>query len=75
MEAIRLESTNDKFIISIDKNIADKTFLFNLLNRLRIEYLAQKVNFDEQIVDLGEDIKADWWEKNKSLFVKTNSGE
>lgn len=69
MDAISLESTKDKFIISIDKNVVDKIFLFNFLNRLRIEHLAQKVNFDQQILDLGEDIKADWWTRNKERFI------
>ena len=73
MNSIDLQSTNDKFVISIDKNIVDKVFLFDLLERLRIEYLAKKVNFDEGIVELGEDIKSDWWKANKKRFIQPDT--
>jgi len=73
MDAINLQSTNDKFVISIDKNMVDKVFLFNLLERLRVEYLAKKVNFDDGIVELGEDIKSDWWQANKKRFIQPDT--
>jgi hypothetical protein len=70
MQAIDLQTTNDKFLISIDKNSIDKEFLLNLIEKIRLEYLVRKVDFDESIEDLGEDIKADWWQKNKDKFIK-----
>jgi hypothetical protein len=63
MQAIDLQTTNDKFLISIDKNLVDKEFL--------LEYLVRKADFDESIEDLGEEIKADWWKQNKDRFTKT----
>jgi hypothetical protein len=70
MQAIDLQTTNDKFLISIDKNSIDKEFLLNLIEKIRLEYLVRKVDFDESIEDLGEEIKADWWQKNKARFIK-----
>jgi hypothetical protein len=70
MQAIDLQTTNDKFLISIDKNSIDKEFLLNLIEKIRLEYLVRKVDFDESIEDLGEEIKADWWQKNKDKFIK-----
>jgi len=29
------------------------------------------VNFDEDVEKIGEDIKAEWWEKNKQRFIDT----
>ncbi len=69
MQNIELETTDNKFLISIDKDSVDKEFLLNLIEKIRLEYLANKVNFDESIEDLGEEIKADWWQKNKSKFI------
>ena len=43
--------------------------MLNLVEKIRLEYLAQKVDFDESIENLGEEIKDDWWQKNKSRFV------
>lgn len=69
MQAIDLQTTDDKFLISIDKNLVDKEFLLHLIEKIRLEYLANKVDFDESIEDSGEQIKADWWQKNKSKFI------
>ena len=69
MQVIDLQTTNDKFLISIDKCLVGKEFLLNLVEKIRLEYLAQKVDFDESIEHLGEAIKDEWWQKNKSRFV------
>ncbi len=70
MEAINIQSTEEKYVISIDKNALDKDFLFDLLERLSIENLAQKINMDDSIIDLGEDIKKEWWQNNKDRLLK-----
>lgn len=70
MEAINIQSTEEKYVISIDKNAVDKDFLFDLLERLSIENLAQKINMDDSIIDLGEDIKKEWWQNNKDRLLK-----
>lgn len=70
MQTIDLQTTEDKFLISIDKDSIDKEFLLNLIEKIRLESLIRKADFDENIEDLGEEIKADWWQKNKSKFIK-----
>jgi hypothetical protein len=70
MEAINIQSTGEKYVISIDKNAVGKDFLFDLLERLSIENLAQKINMDDSIIDLGEDIKKEWWQNNKERLLK-----
>ncbi len=70
MQAIDLQKTEDKFLISIDKNLVDKEFLLDLIEKIRLECLVRKADFDESIEDLGEEIKADWWQKNKDRFIK-----
>lgn len=70
MEAVTLETQDDKFLISIDKNYVEKDFLVKLIDKIKLEHLVHKVDFDESIEELGEQIKADWWEKNKTRFLK-----
>ena len=72
MEAIELKSYKNKYLISLDKSYFDKEILYNLLERLRIEYLAKKISFNKSIEDLGEEIKEEWWKKNKDKFLKKN---
>ena len=69
MEALHVETTEDRFLISIDKRSIDKQYLFYLLDKFRLEYLARKVDFDASIVDLGEEIKSNWWKENKEWFL------
>lgn len=69
MQAIDLQTTKDKFLISIDKDSVDKEFLLGLIGKIRLETLVRKADFDERVEDLGEEIKADWWEKNKDRFI------
>jgi hypothetical protein len=69
MEAISLETTDEKFLITIDKGSLDAEFVRRLIERLRIEYLAEKVGFDEEIEIIGEDIKSEWWKNNKARML------
>jgi hypothetical protein len=69
MTGIQLNTQKDKYLISIDKSMFDKAWLLKLLENLRVEELAHKFDFDESIETLGEDIKADWWAKNKNRFI------
>jgi len=69
MRTVTLDSSEDRFIISIDKKSIDKDTLIYFLENLRLEALAEKVDFDESIEELGEEIKKDWWDSNKERFI------
>ena len=69
MQVIDLQTASDKFLISIDKRLVGKELLLNLVEKIRLEYLAQKVDFDESVEELGEEIKDDWWRKSKPKFI------
>lgn len=70
MDSITLQKLNNRLIISIDENYIDRTTLDKLIDRLKWEHLIAKADLDESIVDLGEQIKADWWAKNKDRFLQ-----
>lgn len=69
MEAVTLETQNDRFLISIDRNYVDQDFLIRLIERIKLEHLVQKADFDESIEALGEKIKSDWWATNKDRLL------
>lgn len=69
MNAIEVQTSPDRYIISIDKSLMDKDVLFSFLERLKLEELARKVNFDESILEIGEEISNNWWKNNKSRFI------
>lgn len=69
MSRVNIESTENEYLIRIDKTLVDKTYVHQLLSLLQIEELAQRVDFDDSITDLGKKIKTDWWADNKERFI------
>lgn len=69
MRAINIETGEKDFLIRIDKNLIDKDFLLELVDRIRFEYLIKKADFPEEIEKLGDEIKSAWWEKNKERII------
>ena len=69
MRTVTVESSEDRFIISIDKKSINKDMLLQLIDNLRLEFLAEKVDFGEEIEELGEEIKENWWKENKGRFI------
>ncbi len=67
--ALTLQTIDNRFLISIDKAFIEQEFLIRLMNRIRLEYLAKKVDFDEDIEQLEDEIKINWWEKNKARLL------
>ena len=69
MTSIKLDTQSDKYLISLDKAAFDMEWLQVLIQKLRTEELAKQFDFDEDIEAIGEQIKAEWWAKNKSRFI------
>ncbi|HRF37332.1 MAG TPA: hypothetical protein PK198_00970 [Saprospiraceae bacterium] len=69
MKSITFDTLDDRFVISIEKNLVAKDRLLQLLNDLRIELLADKVDFGSQLEELDETIKQQWWDQNKRRFI------
>ena len=70
MVAFDVKNTVDTVQITLDKKMFSEEEVLKMLSYLRIEFLAKKVDFDDSIEALADDIKKDWWEKNKNRFIK-----
>jgi hypothetical protein len=68
MNSLTIKSNGDQYVINIDKKLLDKDTLIKVLSWLRIEELAQKMEVDDEIFQLDEEIKASWWERNRHRF-------
>jgi hypothetical protein len=69
-QAINIETNSDNFVISISRNAIDQTTLFKLVARLRLEYLLNKGAIDENIEQISEEIKTEWWQRNEEFYKK-----
>lgn len=73
MDKIEIESLDDRYIISIGKNAVSRDIIIEFLERLEIEDLAQKVGFDANILEIGEELNSNWWKLNKARFIKESA--
>lgn len=60
MCSVKLETTKDRYIISIDQRLISKVVLLQLLENLRVEALAGGVDFQDDIMNLGKEMKESW---------------
>ena len=70
MEAIEIKKEKGRYIFSIDENQMDKLSLEKILNRIWIQHIVEKAQFDESILEMDKEMKADWWQKNKAEILK-----
>lgn len=70
MDALDIKSYDKTLVVTFDKAFFKESYLNDLLTRIRTEYLIQKADFDESVEDIGEEIKHNWWQKNKSKYIK-----
>ena len=73
MESIQVEDDNNQFLIRIDKSSIEKEALVELLHKIRIEDLSTRADLGEDVEQLGEEIKADWWSKNKARWIEKDA--
>lgn len=70
MQGFKVQNKEENIIITIDRKLIDMGALENFLEYLRVEYLAQQVDFDENILTIGDEIKRKWWEQNGKEFLQ-----
>ena len=69
MEAFEVSRTGNIIQIVFDAQHFKEDAIIRLLNRLYIEYLAERASLGEDIEVLGEEIKRDWWIQNKARIL------
>jgi hypothetical protein len=70
MTTFQVKHNAETMQVSFDKKYFSDDELLKILNFLRLEFLAKKIDFDEDIEALGVEINRNWWLKNKSRFIK-----
>lgn len=65
----QIKRTSTKVIVTFDREMVDEERLADWLNFLKVEYLVKKAGFGEEIEAVGEELLAEWWEKNKTRFI------
>lgn len=69
MNAVTIASSDQHYQITLDKKSFSPNFIGELMKWLEVERIVEKADFGEDIVELGEQIKRDWWAENKDWFL------
>jgi len=69
MNSISINTTKEQYVITIDKKKIKFDYVLNLVEKLRMEHLAQSLDFDEDIEQMGKEIKSNWWSENKERML------
>lgn len=70
MQTFSMNSVGNQVVITIDRSLMSIDSLNKLFERLRLEELIQKANFSEEVLDIGKEIKSEWWQKNKERYLE-----
>ncbi|MCP5103522.1 MAG: hypothetical protein GY950_09095 [bacterium] len=59
-----------KVVISVDQDMISNDYFLKFLERMKVEEIARKSQLkEEDAMSLAEEIKTDWWEKNKNQLL------
>ena len=70
MQDFSIQTVGDQIVITVDRALMSIESLNWLFDRMRVEQLVKKANFREEIVELGTEIKQDWWRKNREQYLE-----
>ena len=71
MTGIAIRNSESEVTITLDKRIYNDAQIKGIFNLLDIESFASEVDFNEDILTVGNDIKTEIWEKRKNRIFNS----
>ncbi len=69
MTGLNVENIDGKLILSIDKSNFSESVLLKVMEIARLEYLVNKGEFNEGVLEVDEEMKENWWKNNKDRLI------
>ena len=70
MQPFIIQSNQNELVIRFDKSQIDTTIFLRIVQRMQLEYLAQKADIQDDISSLIDDVDNEWWKNNGEIFLK-----
>lgn len=70
MQQFNVQSNDKEIVIRFDKSDINTEVMLKIVKRLQVEYLAQKADFTDNLLDIATEIDNKWWEENNQNFLK-----
>lgn len=70
---VQITFKDDEAILRFPKQLVSSGYVQAFLERLRLEAIVEKSQLtEEQAWEFSEEIKQEWWQKNKDKLLKRN---
>ncbi len=70
MKTFSIQSFGNQAVITVDLSFINIEILNRFFERLQVEQLVQKADFSDEIMEIGTEIKQNWWQKNREEYLK-----
>lgn len=70
MNNLSIQTKGDEMVIRLNRSGFNDNYLLSMIRRLQLEELAKKANFNDDILEIAEEIDQKWWNKNGEEFLK-----
>lgn len=70
MNGLTIENTPERVLISIDKALINIEELAGIIRFLELETMAKQIDFNSKLLELGNNIKQEWWQQNKTHLLQ-----
>lgn len=70
MKTFSIQSFGNQAVITVDLSFINIETLNRFFERLQVEQLVQKADFSDEIMEIGTEIKQNWWQKNREEYLK-----
>ena len=68
---VQISFIENEAILKFPKQLISSAYVQEFLERLRLEIIAEKSRLsDDEAWELSEEIKEEWWQKNKDDLLK-----
>lgn len=68
---VQISFVKDEAILKFPKQLISSAYVQEFLERLRLEVIAEKSQLtDDEAWNLSEELKQEWWQKNKNDILK-----
>jgi hypothetical protein len=65
MQGLAINNNESSFNLSFDKSIFNEELIAKWINLIEFDFLAKKIGFDDEIMELASEIKSSVWKKER----------
>jgi len=70
MKNFDIQCVGNQAVITVNLSFMNIDSLNRMIEQLRFEELIQNADFSDEVMEIGTEIKQEWWKKNREQYLK-----